>query len=396
MRWAVAGSPWGRRVLLAAVLALAASVASAQHPDTPPADPQGQAPVPPPRERPEPLPEPLREYLSVVLAHRKGRASDAVKEIRRWPEERLATSLRLLKRQGVSPCPGGPDEIGLDTMQGAILLHLDAGFVAVAETRFVEGNLHCRFAERVLEQARRVHDGWRDAGFPPGCLAPPPISDRDFDLLVATGLLGVGDPRGAAPYAERGVRRDQNDAPVLLVAGCVKESQSNLDRHWGRESQARQALGEAERLFQRSSERDPSLAEARLRFGRAMSLRGWTKEAEPILSELTRTAPDARQRHLAALFLGRAHERRKRFAEAEEAFRLAVEILPQAQASRVALAHLLDRRGDLDLARSILRPALEAPCSRAVGDDPWVDYLFGPFWIGFDMFRAAWRRVAVP
>jgi tetratricopeptide (TPR) repeat protein len=320
-----------------------------------------------------------------------------VDEIRRWSEERLTTSAQLLRRHGISPCPVGPDEVGLDQAQGLMLLHLDAGFVAVAAMDFKAGKLHQRLAERLLADARKAHDGWRDGGRPtPGCQPPRPTSEHDFDLLLASGLLAVWDPIGAAPYAARAVRGDPNDAQALLVAGCVQETQSHLDSHWGRAEPARQALREAERLFQRATERDPALAEARLRFGRVLSLRGWTKQAQPILAELAQSASDARQRHLAALFLGHVYERQGRAAEAEAAYRLAVRILPAAQTSRVALAALLDRGGDPSLTRPVVWPDVQRSCSEAVGDDPWAWYLSGPSWTGLGMFREAWRRVEVP
>jgi hypothetical protein len=392
----VSGSPGGRTALLVAILVLAGSGAWTQPPSPPPAPPPDAHVSQQAEQETGPLPRLLTEYLSLGFAYRKGRATGAVEEIRRWSEERLTTAVQLLHKQGISPCPGGPDDVGLDQVEAAMLLHVDAGFISAAGMEIKLGRLHHRVAERLLADARTVYDSWQPGLTLPGCLPPRPMSGRDFDVLLATGLLAVWDRPGAAPYAARAARGAPNDAEVLLVAGCAQESQASLDEIWGRSGVAQRRLADAERLFQRAVDRNPGLTEARLRLGRVMSLRGWTTAAEAMLSDLAHTAADPRQRYLAALFLGWVYERRHRVAEAEAAYRLAVETLPTAQTSRVALAALLDRGGDATLAPPILLPDVEGSSSKAEGEEPWAAYLSGPFWIGLDIFREAWQRVEVP
>jgi len=104
-------------------------------------------------------------------------------------------------------------------------------------------------------------------------------------------------------------------------------------------------------------------------------LRGRASDGLP---ELERVGYDddarPRQRYLAWLFAGRAHEQLAEFAAAAAAYRAALAAEPEAQSAWVGLAYSLERLGERDGAQAAIDAALRPEGAR---QDPWWSYVLG-------------------
>ena len=83
--------------------------------------------------------------------------------------------------------------------------------------------------------------------------------------------------------------------------------------------------------------------------------------------------------YLGHFFAGRAHERLGALADAETAYRRALDVLPGAQSAAVALSARLFQDGRVDEAYGVMERALAVSPQP---DDPWRTYGYGDlrFW----------------
>jgi hypothetical protein len=150
--------------------------------------------------------------------------------------------------------------------------------------------------------------------------------------------------------------------------------------------------------FRRALDRNPDLAEARLRWARVMYVLLNDPRAVP---ELERAYADATRlnhtfvRHLAALFLGEIHEEAGRRDRAEHYYADAVEIR-RAHTASVALGQLLVRTGRRDEGFAVGRQMFgsEGP---AVGPivDPYPLFRYGQYWQNESRLQAMREMVRV-
>jgi Flp pilus assembly protein TadD len=102
-------------------------------------------------------------------------------------------------------------------------------------------------------------------------------------------------------------------------------------------------------------------------------LRGHPLKALELLEPTAGEARDPRQRYLAGLFEGRAHERLGDHAAATAAYRRAVSSGGPAQTALLALAHALPRVGDRTGAQNTLARLGDTGSAY----DPWWSYGLG-------------------
>jgi len=100
-----------------------------------------------------------------------------------------------------------------------------------------------------------------------------------------------------------------------------------------------------------------------------------TTEALARIAFAERTAGEDFLIYLARFFRGRIYDRLDRRAEAEMAYRSALEVYPRAPSARLALAALIHVRGDELTARDLSEAALHVP----EGSDPWRVYHLGDY-----------------
>jgi tetratricopeptide (TPR) repeat protein len=225
----------------------------------------------------------------------------------------------------------------------------------------------------------------------------PPIVERidrlDFYQSLAAAALAIGFPDTAQPFARRARQEGPLRAEVHLVFGCVAESLAEEKILRRRESEAASLRDEADRAFRDALALDPGLLEARLHLGRLLVVTARLVEAEPLLEEVERGPGDERQRYLARLFLGRVAERRGRPDEAARFYARALELWPDSQAARFALAHALETEHGPAAAGPVVGASLAASRRVDRAQDPWWPYLFGPPGIANAVMTRVWKQV---
>ena len=181
-----------------------------------------------------------------------------------------------------------------------------------------------------------------------------------------------------------GLRLFPDDPFVLLFAGCQHEAFAGpLFQAFARARRApgqdagikapAAELAEAEGLFRRALAADPTLAEARIRLGRVLGLRGQPAEA---VRELTRALEGPLEpvlEYYGRLFLGAEHHAARRWAEARTAFARAAAVMPRSRVASLALAQVAREEGDRGVVTASLAQALQDLPEDQLSD-PWWAY----------------------
>jgi len=146
--------------------------------------------------------------------------------------------------------------------------------------------------------------------------------------------------------------------------------------------------GDAERLYRRAVEVDPSYVEARVRLARLLDHRGRHDEAA---AEITR-ALDARPSGVTAFYAyivaGRISSARAQHEDALRLYREALALYEQAQSARLGASYAALMLSDV--------PQTMAPIASLGGedDDPWLDYRLGAGRDVDTLLLALWTRGA--
>jgi len=142
-----------------------------------------------------------------------------------------------------------------------------------------------------------------------------------------------------------------------------------------------QANAEAERLFRRTLEVDPTFVEARVRLGRLLDVRGKHDEAAAELATALADSGTARDPVLgydAHLFAARAARALGQTDRAIDHVRRALALFPNAQTALIVRSELALAQADADEALAPIRRLAALPSNPARGDDPWWMYDMGP------------------
>jgi len=316
-----------------------------------------------------------RSLAELAEAYRTVDRSKAMAGVALWDRDKVeAETRRLLAGTG-----------------GDVLLREATGLAAVAlltESALLDMNVgdaararwELQSAARLMEAAPQTARGSAFA--------------RRFYLLAGLVLHRVVELEAGHALLIQALRRQRDDPELLTALGAIIEtvaalrqydrSPDSADRgtlqHHGYSSESggggalpSASLAEAEARYQQAVALDPAPAEARLRLGRVRLLQGRPSEA---LKDLERAATEARQpeqHYMARLFEGRAREALGDVSGAAVAYRDATAHAPHAQTALLALAHALDRLGDIAGAQG----ALDRASGAGGHQDPWWDYQMG-------------------
>lgn len=199
----------------------------------------------------------------------------------------------------------------------------------------------------------------------------------DFDLrwhMAAFALFaGAVDPDGLEAHVVH-AKFQFKDEPSLPYQRAVASELRTFPRLLAETrvpaTDVTKRLEEASRRYVEASRQDVTRAEAFVRRGRIELALGRPDRALEALDQVGRT-DDAAVQYLTHLFRGQALERLKRPDEAKQAYESALALRPGTQSAAMALAALLFRRGDRDLADRQVQTLLGQ--SRPP-DDPWWLY----------------------
>jgi tetratricopeptide (TPR) repeat protein len=357
----------------------------------------------------------LATYLEIAAAYASPMRDEAVRAIQAWPLPAVRMAVADLQGRGKQ------------TVEAAVLLHAEAGLLALRASAMDAAECHLRASTELFqwssEAARQVRARASAAG-------PYPLPDDADDLVVdgpqtavlpeddvrprigvsamsvamAAGALEAGNAATALQWARDARRWRPLDPIVLLVWGAVAEGLAEQERIAGRETEATRwrddaaralagAVAQPEDQLQATADLPSLRREARLRLGRVALENGWLKEARKGFEEVDRTG-DERQRYLARLLLGRVAEREGKADEAIASYRRALEAWPESQAATLALAHALEGKSGTAVARPLA--AVLVPQQAGSRPDPWRSYLFGPPGLARELFERVRERALGP
>ena len=257
------------------------------------------------------------------------------------------------------------------------MLHAEVA-VALATTDWPRGSSHLTMAEALAQ-------------------ALPPSAEtftERFYALVPTIFLSRGDPDGARPAVDRGLRLFEYSTYIRTVAGALEELFAHLaDPECTAPGCGSGVAGGAvlvrlelaERNYRLALERDPAMIEARLRLGRVLALAGRDDQAVDALS-LVAASGTTRAKYLAHLFRGAMAARRGDTAATRAAYEAARTLAPGFQTPYLALSHLEERAGNS--ARAQVLVAQMGARGADGARDPWWAYRNG----GLDEEGLQWLR----
>ncbi len=321
-------------------------------------------------------PHDLTSYLAIAARFRSADHSAAMGEIRSWALPEIEAAAAALPAPGPqAPCgPEAPGDIDFRTVEAAVLLHAEAGLLSLQSLSPAEAETHFRASAGLLDWSHTAADKQRQRG---RAIAER-IDRRNFDVALAAAALALGFPATACSFAEEARRRAPLDAEVHLMLGCAAETRARELALGRQDSESGRRREQAERALSDALALDPGLQEARLRLGQLLVDRGRLVQAESLLDQVEAGAADDRQRYLARLFLGRLAAARGRVDDAVGFYRRALEVWPDSQAARLALAQALEQSSGPSVAWPLVAGSLAASGRLDRTRDPWWAYLFGP------------------
>jgi tetratricopeptide (TPR) repeat protein len=371
----------------------------------------------------------LEDWVTAVQAHEPGRLDAAVAGIAAWDRDSLlrarpyirhyVDSLGATWRLRRMPKASLPDidaaavrntavatnqERANDFIKRAALLHTDVvllaqlvpGVVPPPKPRSAQSRLE-RQEEQPLVIARGP-DG-RFSNFELGNLnwdyardlldavTPAPETDATVALWYRAIMAGFASAYSfgeAYPHIERARGLLPEDPGVLFGDASIQETLASPrvqdyvrvttlpnGQNFIFVGSEREHLERSEWLLQRALLRDPAFAEARVRLARVLSQRGQHAAA---LIELNAVTPqtDTVLTYYLHIVRGDAQRSLGQVDAAERSYRQALELFPNAQSARLALAHLARMRSDREGALALLQPTLATATPR--DDDPWWEY----------------------
>jgi tetratricopeptide (TPR) repeat protein len=330
-------------------------------------------------------PGPDARYRQLVARYVGGERAEAVAGLATFTEADLKDTFAALQRlrARAARCPGCPEKAFADQMPptAAAMMHADRHWLDRASWLTAEQGVpqctaghHQAMAERLVLLVAGEEGG---ASF---------VSR--FHLAMAKRWQADACVGEALRWIQNGLKWAPRDVPLLLARGVVEEAMSTtfprrpplhvgltpsqrqraLDAH----REGRLVLEHARAALEEAVALAPSLTEARVRLGRVQWRLGEAERARASLAAAVAAGGDARLQHLAHLFLGRLDEDAGRLEEAERGYRAALDLVPDAQAAAIALAHVLNVAGDGAEARQAVRAGLRHARQRTHGDPYWT------------------------
>lgn len=220
-------------------------------------------------------------------------------------------------------------------------------------------------------------------------------------LAIGSTAHGDGELWWAAAILEEGCRDHRGLVELLVACGAAHESIAMLPAHILLTGGASSKLDEAQQFsvqtqqdarrarnrrldsargaLESALELTAAHAEARLRLANVLAEVGDTKRAQMLLDAMLRDhgVDDRRTAFLTRLLAGRLRHRAGAAEDALAPLREAVELVPSAQSSYVALASALHATGRTQEAATVVDRMLAAP---ATPPDPWASYGYGQYW----------------
>jgi len=307
----------------------------------------------------------MEDYRELVYEYRRGEQDRSITAIIGWSDADMARVTGRFTAAQKSPAASTkPAAMILAMLPAAVMLHTEAGL-------YLSWKGDAKAAWRQWSQALAVAE------------ASPTESQAGFlrAWYRAFGLFCTGSyiATDAIRVLDLGRARFPDDALIALALAQAYEARGTSLAGSGAgpaQVQASSAdLGAAEGIYRGLLSRDPPQAEARLRLGRVLELRGQRDQALAEMGQAA-AAPDKRVQYLSHLFAGDLLRRQSRIPEARQQLAQALAAWPSGQAAALSLAETLHAAGDVEAAAKTLATALGAGASMPT-PDPFRTYECG-------------------
>lgn len=279
----------------------------------------------------------------------------------------LHTDIGLIGRESNEPIGGGtspgPQGIRLDVSDGRGM-------------GLAQSTVHWELARMLL-----------DFVIPSGEDRPAPSRDAMVRFWYrATAAWRQAREQHDTQHLDRARELFPDDADILFLSGCQHETYAGSPIQNAVRSTVlptgfkldvdtdRAELRLAEGFFRRALAARPDFAEAHLRLGHVLLLRGRAPEAAIELQQAIGSVEDDQLLYYAELFAGAAHEAQGQFDAARASYEKAADLYPTAQSPLLALSALARRRGDRAAALRALQEVFELPSVDPEEGEPWWFY----------------------
>lgn len=294
----------------------------------------------------------LGEYWTVVKDYEKGKIAGAIKEMAKWPQDRIAKvqATQFQPEAALNDLQMSKTEWKPTLLRAAAMLHTEVGLDALKTQRsFPAFQFHAGIADgwfHLADNKRAIPGGLRSR----------------WNVTIGRVFLINKEFAVAEAFFERLNARIANDAGVLLAFGTAKESRAMrltagtpaggvgpgemvLDEA-GVKRQRDELRSAATALFERALALDATLVEAHLRLARLAIDRGEEATAEKELTAIKQASATPSHQYLATLWLGQIRERQKPWTAAAELFVEAIKMQPDAESAYAALSAVLKANGE--------------------------------------------------
>jgi len=315
----------------------------------------------------------LASYRALVDAYREGRTDEAIDGVLAFDPEVIHALIDRI-REPDARLTGTDQQPALNEQlfRVAAMLHVE-----VADRVWATGR------EEAATDQIEVAVRWANLG----ARTPEPAGSFRRRWYMGVGMLAFerGGWRSALNFVDLACDALPDDVALLTTAAWLNEQLALAPSTLGNTGTAglRELQREKRTRLQMAAYRAssallvaPEADEAALRLARARMLLGEGAAARQVLLSLVaRDDLPMPAAYLARLLLGRLNLDEDEPARTERLFREAIELNPEGQAARVALAQLLETQGNRRDAALVLEPVLTAEQGGVI--DPWVDYLLG-------------------
>jgi tetratricopeptide (TPR) repeat protein len=282
----------------------------------------------------------VAEYSELVSQYQNGRfdtVADAMSRVPRASIPGAAKAYRMGSRRD-------------SDLKAAAILHTE-----VAVAMGIVDRAHLKAAREYLEE---IEDESHRR-----------IVKRLHYLAVAYHLRRSPESFGAISILEDALGAFPRDIELRLAVASVYEMVGWLG--------SRQYLEQAEGLFRGVVEEEPSHAEAHLRLGRVLQLKGEREDAIRELKRSLECSDDLETGFIAHMLLGGLYCGRGQLTEAVRSYRAALGIDPACQSCTIALSYTLEQIGDPEGSHQVIAELLGRSLELSEKTDRWRSFVRG-------------------
>lgn len=265
------------------------------------------------------------------------------------------SSADAMSRVSLASIPGAAKAYRMESrrdpdLEAAAILHTE-----VVVTKGIVERAHLRAARAYLEQ---IEDESHRR-----------ILERLHYLVVAYHFRRSPESFGAISILKDALSAFPRDVELRVAVGSVYESAGWLG--------SKEYLEQAEGLFRGVVEEEPTHAEAHLRLGRVLQLKGEHEDAIRELKRSLECSDDLETDFIAHMLLGGIYSDRGLLSQAVRAYQTALGIDPACQACTIALSYTLEQLGDPEGSHQALDELLGRTLELSSDTDRWRSYVRG-------------------